>query len=121
MHECGLIVIAAVEAFGGDQGIDALASARIFEILMTTGDWNKLTKVRELLCKTRSQTLKEQEFLAKTGQLNPPGGQDGGDGEDAESDAEAISVVDSIKRIFGISPDPKPEPPSPEVPAASAI
>jgi hypothetical protein len=115
IHETSLLIRMIVKDFGGDSGIDALASAQIFEILMAEKDWTKLTGIRALLCKTRAQTLKEQEFLFKSGQLEMSGDSRG---ESEEPETETMSAVDRIKAIFGISPDAPPNPPSPVVPPA---
>jgi hypothetical protein len=106
MREIGLTMQVIVKEFGGDAGIDALASARIFEILTTTEDWRKLTEVRELVAKTRAQTLKEQEFMFKTGQLKPGEGADAAAEDPAAEEAKTKRVMNKIRGIFGLDPLP---------------
>jgi hypothetical protein len=112
---------ALVDAFGGNEGLDNLASAKIHELL-TEGKLSpsQLLSAKSLLGRSLAQNLKEQEFLHKTGQLET--------GEEVEETAEeheakrkaaSLRVVAQIKEIFGISSNPEPEAivPAPTLPA----
>jgi hypothetical protein len=112
---------AAVEAFGGDAGLDAMASAKIWE-LMDKMTIPQLLAARQLFVRIQAQNLKEKEFLFKTGQLQPTqpaDGQQGGEGQEAALNAESMNVVQKIKEIFGIASGPEQEQLSPDVPAAA--
>jgi hypothetical protein len=113
---------AAVEAFGGDAGLDALASAKIWE-LMDKMTLPQLFAAKQLFVKIRAQDLKEQEFLFKTGQLpaaRRSDGQEGAEGQEAAADAETARVVQRIKEIFGIGSGAEQQPASPDVPATAS-
>jgi hypothetical protein len=112
---------AAVQAFGGDAGLDAMASAKLWE-LMDKMTLPQLLAAKQLFVRIRAQNLKEKEFLFKTGQLpatRPSDGQQGGEGQEAALNAESMNVVQKIKEIFGIASGLEQEQPSPDVPAAA--
>lgn len=98
---------AAIEAFGGDAGLDAVLLAKLWE-LMDQMTIPQLLSARGLFLKVRAQNLKEQEFLFKTGQLKP------GQGEDQEADPQTQqrNVLRRIKEIFGLANDEPAEPPA---------
>ncbi len=112
---------AAVQAFGGDAGLDAMASAKLWE-LMDKMTIPQLLGAKQLFVRIRAQNLKEKEFLFKAGQLpatRPSDGQEGGEGQEAALNAESMNVVQKIKDIFGIASGPEQEQLSPDVPAAA--
>ena len=106
LEEAALAAQAAVGAFGGDKGLDNVLSARLFEVIQEVRDWKQLSQVRAVLCKTRAQSLKEQEFLFKTGQLKQ--GKASGEGEEdaAANEAKTKRVMNKIRAIFGLEPLP---------------
>ena len=105
---------AAIEAFGGDTGLDAVLLAKLWELMdqMTIA---QMIAARTLFIKVRAQNLKEQEFLYKTGQWKPP--HEGGDAPDPET--QQRNVLRRIKEIFGLAGhDDEEEPATPQLPAA---
>jgi hypothetical protein len=105
---------AAIAAFGGDTGFDALVLAKLWE-LMDRMTIPQMLSARSLFLKIREQNLKEQEFLFKTGRLEP--GQTA-DGEDSDPEAQQRKVLHRIKEIFGLAGDEPPAPPVRQLPAA---
>jgi hypothetical protein len=91
---------AAVEAVGGDAGVDAMVLAKLWETMdrMTIP---QLLSARSLFIRVRAQNLKEQEFLFKSGQLKP-GGTAGAEAEDPETKTKR--VMNKIRGIFGLAP-----------------
>ena len=90
---------AAIEAFGGDAGLDAAILAKIWE-LMDRMTIPQLLSARALFIRVRAQNLKEQEFLYKTGQLKP-----GQTGEEVDPQTQQKNVLRRIKEIFGLADD----------------
>ena len=108
---------ALVNAFGGNEGLDNLASAKIHELL-TAGKLSasQLLSAKSLLGRFLAQNLKEQEFLHKTGQLETGEEvEETPEEHEAKRKATSLRVVAQIKEIFGISTDPEPEPVMPAV------
>lgn len=95
-----ITIQSAVEAFGGDAGLDAAALAKLWE-LMDKMTIPQLLSARALFLKVRAQNLKEQEFLYKTGQLKP--GQAGS--EEPDPVTQQKNVLRRIKEIFGLVRD----------------
>ncbi len=112
VREIALTKKAMVKAFGGDKGLDNVASSQIFEILTTSKDLPKMTKVREMVAKNRAQTLKEKEFRFKTGQLKSPKTQE------PDAQEQSRNALQRIKEIFGLAGDEPPKPPVRQLPAA---
>jgi len=106
---------AALEAFGGDTGFDAVILAKLWE-LMDKMSIPQLLAARSLFVRVRAQNLREQEFLFKTGQWKPAQPE----GEDADPHAQQKQVLQRIKEIFGIATGEESEPPATKVPAAAA-
>ncbi len=105
---------AAIEAFGGDTGLDAVLLSKLWELMdkMTIA---QMIAARTLFIKVRAQNLKEQEFLYKTGQWKPPHA--GGDVPDPET--QQRNVLRRIKEIFGLAGhEVEKEPETPQLPAA---
>lgn len=100
---------AALEAFGGDAGFDAVLLAKLWE-LMDAMTIPQLLQARALFVRVRAQNLKEQEFLYKTGQLKP--GQPAG-GEEPDPETQQKNVLRRIKEIFGLTVDEPPVTPAP--------
>ncbi len=92
---------AAIEAFGGDAGLDAAILAKLWE-LMDKMSIPQLISARTLFIKVRAQNLKEQEFLYKTGQLKP------GNGEEIDRETQQRNVLRRVKEIFGLADDDPP-------------
>lgn len=90
---------AAIEAFGGDTGFDAVILAKLWE-LMDKMTIPQLLAARTLFVRVRAQNLKEQEFLYRTGQLQPC---QEAEGEDADPHAQQKKVLQRIKEIFGLA------------------
>jgi hypothetical protein len=112
---------AVVDAFGGNEGLDNLASAKIHE-LMSDGKLSasQLLSAKSLLGRFLAHSLKEQEFLLKTGQLEiGEEVEETPEEHEAKRKAASLRVVAQIKEIFGISPDPEPQAiiPAPILPA----
>ncbi len=107
---------AAVEAMGGDAGLDAAILAKLWE-LMDQMTVSQLISARTLFIKIRAQNLKEQEFLYKTGQLKPGGEQE------VDRETQQRNVLRRVKEIFGLADDDEPEvrPPRPENSAAPPV
>ena len=110
-----------MNAFGGNEGLDNLASAKIHE-LMSDGKLSasQLLSAKSLLGRFLAQNLKEQEFLLKTGQIEiGEEVEETPEEHEAKRKAASLRVVAQIKEIFGISPDPEPEAimPAPILPA----
>ncbi len=97
---------AAIEAFGGDAGFDAVLLAKLWE-LMDEMTIPQLLSARTLFLKVRAQNLKEQEFLFKTGQLRSE--------QEVDPQQQQRNVLRRIKEIFGLAGD-EPAP----LPAAKA-
>jgi hypothetical protein len=99
----------AIDNFGGDAGLDAVLLAKLWE-LMEQLTVPQLLSARALFVKVRSQNLKEQEFLLRTGQLKP------GQTEDDQL-TQQRKVLQRVKEIFGLDSgeeaelelEPKPE------------
>ncbi len=98
---------AAIEAFGGDAGFDAVLLAKLWE-LMDEMTIPQLLSARTLFLKVRAQNLKEQEFLYKTGQLRPE--------QEVDPQQQQRNVLRRIKEIFGLAGD-EPAP----LPAAKTV
>jgi hypothetical protein len=62
----------------------------------------QLISARSLFVKIRAQNLKEQEFLYKTGQLKPGGGQE------LDRETQQRNVLRRVKEIFGLADDEEP-------------
>ncbi len=92
---------AAIQAFGGDAGLDAAILAKLWE-LMDQMTISQLISARALFIKIRAQNLKEQEFLYKTGQLKPGGG------EELDRETQQRNVLRRVKEIFGLADDQEP-------------
>ena len=107
----------AVEAFGGDAGLDAAILAKLWE-LMDDMTIPQLLSARSLFVKVRAQNLKEQEFLYRTGQLKPA--QASGDAA-PDPETQQRNVLRRIKEIFGLAGDEEEETPAPQLPAAAGI
>jgi hypothetical protein len=95
---------AAVAAFGGEKGFDALLLAKLWE-MMDKMTIPQLIAARTLFIKIRAQDLKEQEFLFKTGQLKPPKPE-----EEEDPIAQSRRAMQRIKEIFGLAGDEPPKP-----------
>ena len=104
---------AAIEAFGGDVGFDAVVLAKLWE-LMDKMTIPQLIATRTLFVRIRAQNLKEQEFLYKTGQLKP-----GQTGEQVDPETQQRNVLRRIKEIFGLATDEDEEEEAPALPAAA--
>jgi hypothetical protein len=97
---------AAVEAFGGDVGLDAAVLAKLWE-LMDKMSVTQLLSARSLFVRIRAQNLKEQEFLFKTGQLKPGKPGDQNEDDPAVKEAKTRNVMNKIRGIFGLGPLPE--------------
>jgi hypothetical protein len=103
----------AIEAFGGDAGLDAVILSKLWE-MMDKMTIPQLIAARTLFVKVRAQSLKEQEFLYKSGQLRlGPGG-----AEVPDAHTQQKNVLRRIKEIFGITTDDEEGKP-PELAAAA--
>jgi hypothetical protein len=107
---------AAIEAFGGDVGVDALLLAKLWE-LMDKLSAPQLISARSLFVKIRAQNLKEQEFLYKTGQWKPSHAE--GDAPDPET--QQRNVLHRIKEIFGLAGHGEEDAPTPQLPAVGSV
>ncbi len=106
---------AAIEAFGGDAGLDAAILAKLWE-LMDQMTVSQLISARTLFIKVRAQNLKEQEFLYKTGQLKPGGEQE------IDRETQQRNVLRRVKEIFGLADEePQARPAGPENSAAPPV
>jgi hypothetical protein len=105
---------AAVEASGGDAGFDSVVLAKLWESMdkMTVP---QLLAARSLFVRIKAQSLKEQEFLYKTGQSKPKQA----DGQPVDPLAQQRKVLQRIKEIFGLATDEEPEPPPPAAAVAA--
>lgn len=104
-----IITKAAIEAFGGDAGLDAVLLSKLWE-LMDEMTIPQILSARSVFVKVRAQNLKEQEFLFKTGQLKPAraGGEQAPDPE-----TQQRNVLRRVKEIFGLATGDEPETPAP--------
>jgi hypothetical protein len=108
---------AAIEAFGGDAGLDAAILAKLWQ-LMDQMTIPQLIQARSLFVRVRAQNLKEHEFLYKTGQLRPS--------QEVQVDPQEQqrNVLRRIKEIFGLVSDeeeqPAPAGPAPALPAGGS-
>jgi hypothetical protein len=96
---------AAIEAFGGDAGLDNLLLAKLWE-MMDKMTIPQILAARSLFLKIKAQNLKEQEFKLKKRLLKP----EKASGKEVDRETQSRNAVQRIKEIFGLAGDTPPKP-----------